>query len=251
VYGDADPQFSYTVSGLVAADTLAGGPTCGVSGVHVHVTSYTITCSSADAGSNYTIQYFTGTLVITKAMLTVTGDPVERVYGVANPPLTATITGFQNGDTTADLSGSPTLSTTATAGSDPGRYPIHVGTGTLASTDYTFSTVGGTLTIDDANVNVVGAAVHQPSSLFGSKLTLSATVTNAATGAPAPGLKTVFTATSTKGKVFQCTAVTNSSGVASCSIKTGSPGSLRNTTYTVQTQPNIDYLPGSGTGTIT
>jgi MBG domain-containing protein len=251
VYGDADPQFSYDVSGLVAADTLVSGPNCGVSGVHVHVTHYSITCASAGAGSNYTVAYFPGTLNITKAQLTVTGDSAERVYGVANPALSATITGFQNGDTTASLSGSPTLNTPATTSSDPGRYPINVGVGSLASPDYTFTTQAGTLTIDEASVNVVGATVHTGGGLFGHKLTLSATATNAATGQPAPGLTTVFTATNVKGKVVQCQAVTDSSGVASCQIKGGTPGSFKNTTYTVQTLPDTDYLPGNGTGTIT
>lgn len=248
VYGQADPQFSYQATGFVGADTLITGPACGVSAVHLHVSSYSITCSSADAGSNYTINYVPGTLVITTATLTVTADSAERVYGVPNAALTATFTGFQNGDTTANLTGSPSLGTTATTGSDPGRYPITVSQGTLASSDYTFTFQPGTLTIDEATVNVTGSTVSLGKSIIGGKVTMSATVTNAANGSPAVGVPTLFTAVSKTGKHFQCSGVTNSAGVASCTFHTGSPTALKNTLYTVQSQPTIDYLPGSGQG---
>jgi hypothetical protein len=251
MYGQDDPQFSFTVSGFVGGDSLFTDPTCGVSGVHVHVSSYTISCSSADAGSNYTINYFPGTLVITKASLTVTANSAERAYGVPNAPLAATITGFQNGDTTANLLGAPSLSTSATTGSDPGRYTISVGMGTLASPDYTFTFQPGTLTVDEAAVNIVGATVRTSKSIFTSKMTMSATLTNASSGGPAVGLTVLFTARApSTGKVFQCTAVSNSNGLATCFFRIGSPNTLKNTTYLVQSQGTIDYLPGTGSGNI-
>jgi hypothetical protein len=250
VYGQADPQFSFQASGFVGADTLVTDPTCGVNGAHVHVTSYVISCSGAGAGPNYTVQYFPGNLVVTPAPLTITADSLERAYGVANPALTATFTGFQNGDTIASLSGSPSLSTAATSSTDPGRYAISVGQGTLASADYTFTFQPGTLTIDEASVGIVAATVHASQSILNQRVTLSATLTNAATSAAAPGLTALFTAHTTAGKIFQCTGVSSSSGAVSCVIHVGSPLSLRNTTYLVQSQATIDYLPGSGTGNI-
>jgi hypothetical protein len=39
--------------------------------------------------------------------------------------------------------------------------------------------------------------------------------------------------------------------VATCTFHIGNSLSLRNTTYLVQTQSTVDYLPGTGTGSIT
>ena len=62
--------------------------------------------------------------------------------------LTATLTGFVNGDTAAVVSGAASLSTTATAGSGVGSYPITVAAGTLDAANYDFpNLVNGTLTI--------------------------------------------------------------------------------------------------------
>ena len=49
------------------------------------------------------------------------------------PGLTATISGFVNGEsaTTAGMTGAPALATTATPSSSAGTYPITVGAGTL------------------------------------------------------------------------------------------------------------------------
>ena len=63
---------------------------------------------------------------MSKAVLTVTADDQSRAYGAANPALTATITGFKNGEilATSGVTGSPSLSTTATTATSPvGSYP--------------------------------------------------------------------------------------------------------------------------------
>jgi hypothetical protein len=65
--------------------------------------------------------------------------------------LTAAIAGFVNGDTVAVLSGSPSLTTTASAGSVPDTYPITAGPGNLAASNYRFTFVAGTLTITQAS----------------------------------------------------------------------------------------------------
>ena len=50
-------------------------------------------------------------MTISKAALTVTADDQSRAYGAANPALTATITGFKNGEilATSGVTGSPSL----------------------------------------------------------------------------------------------------------------------------------------------
>jgi hypothetical protein len=64
--------------------------------------------------------------------------------------MTYTLTGFVNRDTVCTIAGDPTISTNATSASGPGSYPIAVSQGTLASANYTFAFVDGTLTIEAA-----------------------------------------------------------------------------------------------------
>ena len=61
---------------------------------------------------------------VNPAVLTVTPDNVIRRFGTPNPPLTYTIFGFVNGDTASAVSGTPSLTTTATVLSPVGTYPI-------------------------------------------------------------------------------------------------------------------------------
>lgn len=81
--------------------------------------------------------------------LTVTADNKTMVLHGTMPPLTATISGFVNGDTaTSSTTGAPVCVTTATASSTPGAYPITCTIGTLTSDHYAFTSfVAGTLTI--------------------------------------------------------------------------------------------------------
>ena len=93
--------------------------------------AYAITASGA-VDSDYTISYVGGTLTVTPATLTVVADSLTRPEGDANPPLTYSLSGLVNGDTTSVVSGAPILSTTATIASFDGQYPITVAVGTLA-----------------------------------------------------------------------------------------------------------------------
>ena len=62
------------------------------------------------------------TQTVSRATLTVTADDQSMVYGSALPVLTVSYRGFVNEDTAGVLSGSPTLTAAATAGSDVGSY---------------------------------------------------------------------------------------------------------------------------------
>ncbi|HEU5340294.1 beta strand repeat-containing protein [Edaphobacter sp.] len=91
-------------------------------------------------------------IVVNKAPLTVTANNETAVYGAAVPPYTYTITGFVNGDAQATaVTGAPTLTTSPASPVNVGTYPISVALGTLASTNYSFTTLTpGTLTITKA-----------------------------------------------------------------------------------------------------
>jgi hypothetical protein len=99
----------------------------------------------------------TGSLTVTKGVLTVVPAAVSRVYGSANPAtFTFAITGFQNNDTAASVvSGAPNCTnTTALVTSPVGNYVIACNTGNLTAANYTFTAINGTLTITQAPLNI-------------------------------------------------------------------------------------------------
>ncbi len=88
-------------------------------------------------------------MTVAPATLTVTANNVTKAFGAAVPTLTATISGFVNGQTlaTSGVTGQALCTTTATTTSPGGTYPITCSLGTLAAHNYTFSFVPGTLTV--------------------------------------------------------------------------------------------------------
>ena len=149
-YGSAAPAITATYSGFVNGDTagsLTTAPSCTTNAGGQPVGTYATSCSGA-VDANYTIVYVPGSVTFTPAPLTVTAKDVRRLFGAPNPALTATITGFVNGDGPAVVTGSPNCATTAIQPSPGGRYAINCAQGTLAATNYAFSTfVPGTLTV--------------------------------------------------------------------------------------------------------
>jgi hypothetical protein len=96
------------------------------------------------------------TLTVTPATLTVTANDAARSYGAANPTFTFGITGFVNHDPASVVSGTPGLSTVATAASAPNTYAITVDVSPLAAANYTFQAVSGTLTVNAAPLSASG-----------------------------------------------------------------------------------------------
>lgn len=101
----------------------------------------------------------TFTVRAVKAPLTVRADNKTKLYGAALPALTYTVSGFAKNETlaTSDVTGAAALFTTATAASpvaptpaDPAAYAITAAAGTLASNNYYFVFVPGTLAVTKA-----------------------------------------------------------------------------------------------------
>ena len=173
-YGDANPVFSASFTGLVAGDTSAD-----ISGLVFNtpatnasnVGTYAITPSGA-SNANYTITQTAGTLTIDPAALTVSLDDQTRTYGDTNPALTSTITGFKLSDTASVLTGlAPT--TTATAASDVGTYTIT--TGAVSATNYTVTVNDGTLTVDPAALTITADDLAKTYGAANPTLTTTAT----------------------------------------------------------------------------
>jgi gliding motility-associated-like protein len=162
-YGGTIPALTASYIGFVNGDTQASlttQPTIATTATTgAAAGNYPITASGAVI-PNYTIVYVQGTLSVAKALLTITADNKSRLYGVANPALTATYSGFVNGDSESSLTILPTLKVKASATTLPGNYPITPSGATAAN--YSFSYVKGTLTIIPlSNANLANLALSE------------------------------------------------------------------------------------------
>jgi hypothetical protein len=236
-YGQTNPVFSAGFNGFVNNEspsvlqgTLALTTTATTNS---HVGLYPIQPSGLSA-TNYSITFSNGTLTVNRATLTVTANNQQRVFSAPNPQLTVTFSGFVNGETAAVVSGSAGLTTTATNASPPGSYPITATIGSLSANNYTFSFVGGTLTIGlAASTNVLTSSANPATQ--GSNITFTVTVAPAAPAVATPaGTVQFFTNGISMGSPV---ALTN--GIAQTSSAFLPPGS---NTVTVAYPGNGDFF---------
>jgi FtsP/CotA-like multicopper oxidase with cupredoxin domain len=201
-YGTPVPVITPSYSGFVGTDTVANAvttpATCSVAVPAGNpVGTYTTQCSGAVA-PNYTIVYVNGTLSIIAVPLTITANNVSRAFGVANPPFTATYATLVNGDTPTSLTGTLSCTTTATATSLPGPYPITCSGQT--STNYNITYVPGTLTVTPTGpvltLNPTALAFTSPLGVT----TISQTVTVSNTGSAALRITGIRLAGSNPGR---------------------------------------------------
>jgi hypothetical protein len=224
-YGQATPPLSnVTFSGFVNGDTqasLSGMLVCSTTATTSSPAGvYPIACSGLSS-PNYTITFARGTLTITPDSLTVTANNTSRQYGQSNPPFTVSYSGFVNGDTASDLTGTLSCSTTATGSSPAGTYPISCSG--LSSTNYTITYVPGQLTITPppcasnvtASVAVTrsGFSYSPLSKRYAQTLTLNNTAGSTITG-PIYVILDNLTAHA---------ALYNTGGSIACAAPTGSP----------------------------
>ena len=88
-----------------------------------------------------------GTLTVMPAPLTITADNQTMIFGTPLPTLTASYSGFVNGETAASLTTLPTLSTTATADSPSSGNPYPITASGAVDPNYAISYVAGSLTV--------------------------------------------------------------------------------------------------------
>jgi hypothetical protein len=105
----------------------------------------TITATVTGNGSATGATSASQTLMVNKAPLQITADNKTKSQGTPDMLLTATYTGFVNGENHLSLSTRPVLSTTANTFSPSGTYPISVSGAT--SNNYAITYQNGTLTI--------------------------------------------------------------------------------------------------------
>ena len=120
-YGDSNPEFTGTITGLKAGDNITVTYTS-VANTGSSVGDYAIVPTLVDPDNklgDYNVVINSGTLTVTPAPLSIVADDVTRAAGQPNPAFTGTITGVKNGDDITATHDSP-----ATDSSEAGTYPI-------------------------------------------------------------------------------------------------------------------------------
>ncbi|MCY4779339.1 MBG domain-containing protein [Sphingobacterium sp. UT-1RO-CII-1] len=154
VYGEADPVFTYTVSGYQGADdeTLLTGALSRTAGEDAG--TYPIGQGDLSAGANYAIDFTGADFAITQAMLTVTAVSGQgKMYGEADPMFTYTVSGYQGADGNGILSGA----LSRTVGENVGAYLIEQGD-LSGGTNYAIDFTGADFAITQATLTVIAAS---------------------------------------------------------------------------------------------
>ena len=141
-YGDENPVFEFETEGAA----LDGTPEIVCSAVaNSPVGSYTIEVKQGSI-KNYNVHFESGSLVITKAPLSISAGNYTKKQGDAMPVFKASYVGFKNGEDESVLTKQPVFSCDANEASAPGEYPITV-YGVEADNYEVKSYIAGTLTV--------------------------------------------------------------------------------------------------------
>ena len=150
-YGVAPITLNATASsGLTIGYTVTGQATLSGNTLQViGIGSITITAQQTGNSTYSAATSVVRSFTVTPALLTVTPNNTNKYINQVNPTLTYTITGYVNGDAVEFpvVFGAASLTTTATASSPVGTYPIMASLGTLTTANYTFQFGTGTLTV--------------------------------------------------------------------------------------------------------
>lgn len=152
-YGEVNPAFTISYSGFINGDdktAITTEPTAStVANASTVVGAYDIDLVGG-AADNYSFSLTSGTLTISKAVLSASADDKSKTYGEANPTFTISYTGFVNDDDARAITTEPSASTVADATTGVGTYDIDLAGG--AADNYNFSLNSGTLTIGKATL---------------------------------------------------------------------------------------------------
>ncbi|MCH7412300.1 gliding motility-associated C-terminal domain-containing protein, partial [Belliella sp. R4-6] len=151
IYGETDPILSYTVSGFAGEDdeSILSGQLVRVAGEDVG--KYLIEQGSLSISPNYIINFVSADFEIVKKALTIQANDKSKIYGSANPVFTLTYSGLVNGDEKVSIE--PSISSTATATSSVGTYPIILLGG--SDMNYDIKLVSGKLEVTAASLTLV------------------------------------------------------------------------------------------------
>jgi Concanavalin A-like lectin/glucanases superfamily/MBG domain (YGX type)/Bacterial Ig-like domain (group 3)/IPT/TIG domain/MBG domain len=143
----------------------------------------TATFTPAD-GTNYTGASVNTTIAVAAAPLSIRANDSAKPFGAPLPLFTVSAAGFVNGDTFASLGGALAFSTSATAQSAVGTYPV--APSGLSSPNYVITFVPGTLTVVRGGATVGVSTSPAPSGL-NQPMTFTANIGAAAPATGTPG----------------------------------------------------------------
>jgi hypothetical protein len=181
VYGSA--PFAVTATSSAGSNypvtiTVTSGPATINGGVVTLTGAGTVLLQGAQAGNaDYTAASTTQSFQVTPAPLSVAANNTSRGYGAANPTFSGTVTGAAGSDSFTE-----SFSTTATATSNAGTYPIVPAASGASLANYTVTIVNGALSVTAATTTTSLNA--PPSAAYGASVTLTATVASTV-GTPA------------------------------------------------------------------
>ncbi len=159
-YGSAPAAVTPSYAGFENGDgpsSLTTRPSCSSTGTASSgVGNYTTSCSGA-SDPNYVINYVNGMDSVTPAPLTVTAASATSTYGGQKPTITATVTGFKNGDTSSVLGAGLGCSTSAGPTSPVGSYSSSCSG--ASDPNYTITYAGGTVTVGPATLTVTATSL--------------------------------------------------------------------------------------------
>ena len=147
--GATQTQSAATTSGLEAGDIVTVGGLA--SGKNAGTYASNLSVSGADIG-NYSFTYNNANLVIGKASLTATANSSVVTYNGASQSVSGfTVAGLLGSDQPSDLTG---ISASGASGTNAGTYTSTMQS--AAQTNYTVSTVNGSLQINKAALTATG-----------------------------------------------------------------------------------------------
>ncbi len=154
IYGAAPITLSATASSTLAVSFKVDSGPGSITGNTLRITGAGTITVEADQTGNSSYSAATPVMqaiVVNPATLNIVVANAARAYGVANPVFTGSATGFVNGDTASSTI--LTFTTTATAASPRGTYPISAELiNTTAAANYSLNITAGTLTISRATL---------------------------------------------------------------------------------------------------
>ncbi len=146
VNGDSSSSLS-----AQAACTSAATSSSPVSG-----SPYKSTCSGA-SDSNYKISYVSGSVKVNPAALGVTASTGTATYGTA-PVVTASYSGFVNGDSGSSLTTQPTCSSSDTGSSSVAGSPYATFCSGAVDSNYAISYSEGSVTVNPAALTITASS---------------------------------------------------------------------------------------------
>jgi hypothetical protein len=238
IYGDVPFMVAATSnsSGAITYAVLSGSAAISGSTLNLTGVGPVILQASQAASGDYSAGTQNATFTVSTAALTVLANNATRMYGAANPTITGSLSGQQNGNTFTEA-----FTTSATMLSQTGSYAIIPSVSGANLSDYTVNVVNGSLTVTQA-ASTTSLGVNASNITVGQSVTLTATVLSSTSGTPTGSVQ-FYDGTALLGSA----ALTgNAASFTAAALASGQTHSL-SATYT----GDSNFTASSGTSTIT